>query len=683
MQNPSVSQILDRLNQDSQTSTTKKSTKTIKIKKPVKKNITSPSINRTSSVSEQQTEENFDIQWESILECVKQTFSSVKSANYETTYQLIEKLCKNQVTLQKLADKYTNTIDEYSNNSIKSILQLQNYESFENFYIELQQNIEKLETLFSTFEKSYLYPVTISKSIQNQFIKYISQNSAQQDFIITFLADGFKQNRLKYVNGSTDIKHFQIIANCSHFFEVESDLQAVIIEDATQYYQTLEVPQLDNENLINWFEKQINYEIDMYQYFKTTIGIEIIDTSRQTLYGMKFYMYLQNIISDLVFSKKYDSIVKVSKLCDYSPEMKELFTDEFKKFAKNCVSQVKKGTNVAIISDIFGKLLVFRDLKEGIENETINDAFKAFCTEMRSKYRKLQLMYAEFINQKIQEDDFPQHLSDYILFFRQLSSIDEFVLENRSYLVNRLLSPNYSHISNEEIFGKAIEEIIGSDGIKSTFQMISDVKYSRSMDIKLSIPGFVTLIKYDTWPEYQEIFPEVPRQIEVLRKEFENQFHEENKKISWVSPLETVDFEYGNAKISGSLTHLCALMKISEGNDKIPKDIKEQLVAAKILDENNMISTEGNFILPLPKYRIPDFHKEENSYEAQQNRKDRIIARIVLIAKKTKEVPKHDLEEQLKQFISELTEEEIINSINNAVKREYISFDNDIIRFLP
>lgn len=674
MQNPSVSQILDRINQDSQSSTTKKSTRTIKAKKTVK----SAPIAINLNFPDQQKEENFDDQWKIILECTKQTFENVRASNYESAYLLIEKLSKNQAQTQNLAKEFTNTIKSYAIDVVKQIKALNNYQDLLNLFTKIQQTIEKLETLFAPFEKTYLYPVTIKQSVKDIFISQINGDSDFQSLVVKFLAEAFRDSRIKNTTDKIDEQVFQLIANCSQFFEVESALLDPLLDDAMNYYQNLKHPSDSPDKLIDWFETQINTEIAITKFFKPATSLEIVDTSRQTLYGLKFYTDMQPIIDFLVQSQTFNSIIKLSNLCDYNAEMQELFLDEFKFYAKSRVEKAKQSTNMNTVKALLKDLLCFRELKTQLNLDSMTETFKCFGTEMRAKYKRLEIMFAEFINAEIQNSEFSKNLSDFIFFFRQLSSIDDFIVENASYLVNRLLKEDYSFIENEELFTQAIEEIVGNDGVKKTYQMISDVKESREKAYNLSLPGKIIVIKYDSWPQYPSVFHFVPGDIANCRSEFQSQFNEPNKKISWISELETVEFKYGNAIFSGSLVHLQALIAI-KNNMEIPKEIRSQLLSLKIIDQDNKIATEGNFVLPLPSFRIPNYENDDNNLEAEQQRKDRIIAKIVYIIKRAKSLPKDLFVKKLKSEIDFISDDEVEASLNNAIKREYIKIDEDDI----
>jgi predicted house-cleaning noncanonical NTP pyrophosphatase (MazG superfamily) len=687
-----VNQILDRINQTTHSSVSKKTSpvKSRKVARVKSKPITLNLLNTIQPTTVK--EEDFDDIWLRVEKCVTPILENQKSSIFESAFQDIQKICARSDILPLLNAKYVETIKKFTKDNVNKIVEISNENDLICIYQQIQNIIQILASLFAPFERAFLFPAsTVSSSVQQTFVEEFSAREEDKPKVIMCLSNGFKHQReLLFIEKAQNAKIFEELTACAKFFGFEDAMLDPLLRDSSEFFGSLESklkPDTEHkEILIKWLQQQIDTEQTVVKHLKQFNISQLIDNARKYLYGIKFSEDLMPIVSYLFTTRNFMSFIELTNLCQYSESLLMFLDEKIREYAEDKASEAFALDDDSCIEFLFNESKVFRDCRSQTKLQSMHNAIKGFSKIMNSADLKCEFLFAKYVDKSIRNTDFLD-IDDFVDFFREIGRIDEFVEHNRQFLVNRLLELGSHTFSKEISFITKIEELVGpTDGIVKSTTMITDAEESELMNYKPDIPGRVILIKYETWPSFPEISIKIPDVIQQERTKFEDFFMKETerKRIKWVDYLEDVEFT-SNFGVSGkcSLIHFCCLNEMVKGEapNVKPEIIKALLESGLVDGDGNVTRKEGNYIVNKLPLRIPETRQEEAEHEAMRIRKQKLLATTVRVLKKLRNARRDYVFAEIKEEIPDVTDEELCNVINEAADKEYIKVDNDDISY--
>ena len=685
-----VNQILDRINQTTVSSSVSKKISPAKSRKVLRtksKQITLNVANASTPVTHK--EDNFDEIWDRVEKCVKPILENQKSSLFETSFQDIQRICTKPDLLQQLNIKYTETIKNFTKSFVDKIVEISNENLLIESYKQIQSIIQILASLFSPFERAFLFPEsTIFSTIQQSFISEFSTRKDDIPKVISCLACGFRNNReiLFFGEKMKNFEIFEDLSNCAKFFNFEDLMLENLLNDSSIFFDNLETrasPDKEHkEQYLEWLKQQINNEQNVVKNLKQINSSRLIDNARKHLYGIKFSEDVMPVICYLFETEKFSSFVDLTNLCEYSESLLLFVNDQIKEYAQRKAKEAFSLDDDNCIRFLFKESKVFRKAREETKLPSMQGAIKGFSAVMNSAALKSEFLFAKFVDNSIRKEDFTD-VDDYVDFFRELGRIDEFVEHNRQFLVNRLLDLGSQTFAKELTFVSKIQELVGpTDGVVNSTKMIEDAETSESLGYKPGIPGRIMLITYDAWPEYPDINIKIPDAIQEERTKFEEFFLRETKgkRIKWIDYLEDIEFT-SECGVCGkcSLIHFCCLNEMLRGETpNVKPEIIDALKKSRLVDDNGNVTREkGEYVVDKLPLRIPETRQEEAEYEARRIRKQKILATTVRVVKKLESATKVNVFAEIRKEVPDATDEELDQTINEAAEKQYIEVGED------
>jgi hypothetical protein len=153
--------------------------------------------------------------------------------------------------------------------------------------------------------------------------------------------------------------------------------------------------------------------------------------------------------------------------------------------------------------------------------------FKGFKNSLNFECSRAAFLMARYCHSEILANPgtFIREIDEFLLLFRELNSMDEFIQSHRDFLSIRLLSyaKRVPPIENELV--RKIAAICGEDEVRRLEKMLEDTALSIDLEYDSSpspFPFRVLVISFDSWPIYPNVQLRVPREVLDARSNFVN-----------------------------------------------------------------------------------------------------------------------------------------------------------------
>ncbi|KAK8895795.1 hypothetical protein M9Y10_013680 [Tritrichomonas musculus] len=143
----------------------------------------------------------FDDQWLIISPCIDNIFEQGSEGKFEPAFQAVERLCRNKQYCEKMNNQLLLKIDSFANIISKKLHPPVNYQSVTSVLDFIQRSNTLLASIFSTFERSFLAPqLTIEQLVHKHITKAIHVDQSIADGICSATIDEINNQRQKNIS---------------------------------------------------------------------------------------------------------------------------------------------------------------------------------------------------------------------------------------------------------------------------------------------------------------------------------------------------------------------------------------------------------------------------------------------------------------------------------------------------
>ena len=526
-QSDAVNNILERITQENAQVTTKKKVFGIKSRrtpKNQKPQIIKVNDSNSNSKSSESTDDFFSEQWKTIDLCVDCIFEQGSNGKFEPALQAVERLCEQKNKMfEKINEKFAGKVETLANLVCDKIKNCEpNIKALNNVWNFVQRVNTLLGSIFSTFEKSFLAPKTIEMLVWDRIKTILQNKQTEVNFICVTTVNEIKNQREIFTTenfGEIKISYdLQNTSNMISILGIENCFLDVLKEETIKFYSNFKISQNSSSHFIKNVCKIIEFEEKLMSIFPSEIQKASLHLTRENLYILKFVNNLkQDELSEIASQANGNLQINpdiYKKICyDGAPNdllsvfIKDLFDrqdseslnnlyslvnnssseDFFNKFEVTISLDIKKRCEKALklksTEAISGLLIIHKnvaDCKSKIDHKIGNNILRKFKQMINNRPFRIAFLLAKFCNQKILNSptEFEKTMNDIINLFRELESMDAFIIHHQQFLSIRLLfeTKNYSSNRNniEMMFLNQMESVCGEDEILPMKKMIEE-----------------------------------------------------------------------------------------------------------------------------------------------------------------------------------------------------------------